>query len=291
MKQINVKINRTFLEQGMITIPNELAESILEIDTIEKKQTFQIDLIWKRIQYKVNLRHAYRSNSTDYWHLDWRDCKELKLSLKKEFIQTYIKLKSEELSLESENFYGTVEAISIKIIEKNRIKFSTYIKSKTPYDALFRKLIDNNVFYWLNDTEDSGFILKSTDWISIDELKNHPNQDFVIYYLIDSKNKKLYIGSAKKLKSRVYEKREVIPDWDYFRYEIVKPIYHNNLRNIEYHSISNFAKFLDNNANIKFLDKDFSNYKLVNRDCKGYYTNTNKNNSAVGTTKKNKKRT
>lgn len=68
-----------------------------------------------------------------------------------------------------------------------------------------------------------------------------------------------------------YKERDVIPNWDYFRYEIVKPIYHNELRNIEYHSISNFARFIENRANIKFLDKDFSNYKLLNKDCKGYW--------------------
>lgn len=269
MEQINTKINKTFLRQGIITIPNEFAKSILKIDKIENKQTFQINLIWKKKIYNINLRHAYRNNNTDYWHLDWRDCKELILSLKKEFIQTYIKLESEELSIKSDN-YGE-EAISIKIMEEKVIKFSPYIKIKTPYDALFKKLIDNNVFYWLNDTDDRGFILKSTEWISINELKNHPNQEFVVYYLVDSKNKQLYIGSAKKLKDRVYDKREVIPDWDYFRYEIIKPIYHKYIKNIEYHSISNFAKFLDNNANVKYLDKDFSDYKLVNKDCKGYY--------------------
>lgn len=95
MEQINIKVNKTFLEQGMITIPNEFAKSILR-----------------------------------------RDCRELNLLLRKEFIQTYIKLKSQELSIESENFYGTEEVVSIKIKGKNSIQFSPYIKSKTPYDAL-----------------------------------------------------------------------------------------------------------------------------------------------------------
>lgn len=271
MEQMNVKINKTFLEKGIITIPNEFAKSILKIDDIKEKKTIPIQVQWKKNIYDISLRHAYRNDKTDYWHIDWRDCRKLIILLRKEFVQSYIKFKSKELLGDSEIVHAEEEAVSIKIKGKGKIEFSPYIKAETPYAALFKKLIDNNVFYWLNHTEDRSFILKSTEWIPISELGKHSTQEFVIYYLIDTKNKQLYIGSGKKLSDRVYKGREVIPEWDYFRYEIVKPMYHKHLKNIEYHSISNFARFLENNAGIKSLGKSFSDYKLVNIDCKGYW--------------------
>ena len=63
------------------------------------------------------------------------------------------------------------------------------------------------------------------------------------YYLVDETNKQIYIGSAIRLGDRVKIGRKEIPFWNKFRYEILHPEYHSFLREIEYHSIMNFAKF------------------------------------------------
>lgn len=271
MEQINVKINKYFVDKGIITVPNSFALNILNIDSLNESKTFLIKLKWKRNFYDVNLRHVYKEGVYDYWHLDWRNSKELCLSLKKEFIQTYIKIRSSELDIEQNNCYGSSEAITIKYVEPKVIQFLPFIKSSTPYDPLFKKLVDTNAFYFMDKLDKKSLISKSTNWISISKLKDEPNQDFVIYYLMDTVNKKLYIGSAKKLKDRVVPGRSEIPNWNYFRYEIVNPEFSSLLRSIEYHSIANFARFLDNNANIGILDIGFSEYKLVNKDCNGIW--------------------
>lgn len=271
MNQINVKINKSFIDKGLATIPNEFALCIIGKNEVTDRISFSINLKCRKKDYNINLRHAYRNDGSDYWQLDWRNCRELCVFLKKEFVQTYIKVKSKELSIKQDNFYGTDEAVVIKYLGKNSIEFDSFMKSKTPYDSLFKKLIDSNVFYWLDNIENKSLILKSTKWLSISELKDQPNQEFVVYYLADTVNKLLYIGSAKRLKERVVPGREEIPNWNYFRYEIINPAFSNNLRGIEYHSITNFARFLGNNGNIKVLDSEFSKYKLVNKDCKGFW--------------------
>ncbi len=80
------------------------------------------------------------------------------------------------------------------------------------------------------------------------------------------KNK--YIGSAKRLGDRVKVGRKEIPGWNKFMYEVIHPDFHAYLKEIEYHSIMNFSKFLKNNG--KRTSLSISDYTLVNKDYKYY---------------------
>ena len=71
-----------------------------------------------------------------------------------------------------------------------------------------------------------------------------------------------------RLGDRVKPGRTEIPQWNKFRYEIIHPKYHNLLRDIEYHSIMNFARFFNNAGNLSNIQ--ISDYKLVNKDYKFY---------------------
>ena len=81
--------------------------------------------------------------------------------------------------------------------------------------------------------------------------------------MIDTDNKEIYIGSAKRLGDRVVEGRKEIPGWNRFKYELIHPQYHHLLRRIEHHSIRAFASFLENRANEPF--HKISSYTLVNK--------------------------
>lgn len=111
-------------------------------------------------------------------------------------------------------------------------------------------------------------ITKSTPWYDVSELRSHEDKAYVVYYLLDELNKEVYIGSAIKLGDRVKVGRKEIPCWNKFRYEIIHPRYHSQLRDIEYHSIMNFARFFNNNGSIKNIG--ISDYTLVNKDYKYY---------------------
>ncbi len=111
-------------------------------------------------------------------------------------------------------------------------------------------------------------ITKETKWLDKKDLKKHEDKNFVIYYLVDDNKKEIYIGSAKRLGDRVKIGRHEIPGWNKFRYEIIHPMYHEQIKQIEYHSIMNFAKFFENNGNLSSLK--ISDYKLVNKDYKFY---------------------
>lgn len=163
---------------------------------------------------------------------------------------------------------GEQEVIKVIEIDKNKFEIESFIKIKSPYSNLFQKLIENNVFAWIDkNAEETKMIIKETEWYDISELKSHEDARYVIYYLLDDRNKKIYIGSAKRLGNRVKPGRKEIPDWNKFRYEILNPNYYSMLREIEYHSIVNFARFIKNS---KIKSIDISDYMLMNKDY-GYY--------------------
>ncbi len=139
----------------------------------------------------------------------------------------------------------------------------TFIKVPTPYDNLFKRLIDENVFGWLAEKNDEYLITKSTTWFDIKDLKKHEDANHVVYYLIDEVNKKIYIGSAKRLGDRVKTNRVEIPGWNKFKYEIIHPNYHHLLKRVEFHAIRAFASFFKNRGNVQAFP--VSDYILVNK--------------------------
>ena len=78
------------------------------------------------------------------------------------------------------------------------------------------------------------------------ELYKDEESPYVVYYLADTINKEIYIGSATRLGDRVKPSINEIPGWTVFRYEILHPKYLELLREIEYHLIMNFARFIKN---------------------------------------------
>ena len=164
---------------------------------------------------------------------------------------------------------GNQEVVIFKPLNDFEVLLEVYIKIETPYDNIFKKLVKENVFGWLSAKGfEKSFITKSTHWMNSSELFKHENANYVVYYLIDETNKQIYIGSAIRLGDRVKIGRKEIPLWNKFRYEIVHPDYHDFLREIEYHSIMNFAKFFSNSGNLSSLE--LGEYTLVNKDYKFY---------------------
>ena len=113
-----------------------------------------------------------------------------------------------------------------------------------------QRFVEENVFGWLSSTNRDYLIVKTTKWFKKDEIVNHEDTPYVIYYLLDEKNKQLYIGSAIRLGDRVKSSRPEIPNWNIFKYDIIHPKYHHLIRRIEYHTIGAFASLMKNVASV-----------------------------------------
>lgn len=268
------KIDKSVFKYG-IAIPKEYISMFLQNETIEAGSSIEINVIFKKKKYAARLIHTKYESSRSIYQIRWDNNSELLNELKKEFIQTYFAIESQnyDSKLKGEYFRtnllgGNQEVLIFKPLSTTLIELETFIKIETPYDNIFRDLVEKNVFGWISKVENNQMITKSTNWLDFSELIHHEDREFVIYYLIDEKNKELYIGSAKRLGDRVKIGRHEIPEWNKFRYEIVHPKYHSELREIEYHSIMNFSRFMKNNGNMRHCS--ISDYILVNKDYKYY---------------------
>lgn len=270
------KVDKSILMGARFTIPQENLGMFLQGEDILPGKNRDIKIIFNKKEYSGVIRHVNQTKSNKVYQVQWHQDKTLQLELKKEFVQSYIAIMSDiyQKRLTSDKKYrtnlsgGEQEVIKVIEIDKNKFEIESFIKIKSPYSNLFQKLIENNVFAWIDkNEEETKMVIKETEWYDISELKNHEDERYVIYYLLDDKNKKIYIGSAKRLGNRVKAGRKEIPDWNKFRYEILNPNYYSMLKEIEYHSIVNFARFI---KNPKIKNIDISNYVLVNKDY-GYY--------------------
>lgn len=269
------KIDKSIFKYGL-TIPKEYEEMFLKGHEIKIGEGRNIKIKFKNKEYSCRLRNVNRKTTTNVYQIRWDNNNDLINELKKEFIQSYFAIMSDEFNEKNINkkysrtnlLGGNQEVLIFKSIDYETIELETFIKIETIYDNIFKEFVNRNVFGWISKKEYNQMITKSTQWFDIKDLKKHEDIPYVVYYLIDDINKEIYIGSATRLGDRVKPGRHEIPGWNKFRYEIIHPEYHKELRSIEYHSIMNFARFFNNNGNLRTLG--ISDYVLVNKDYKYY---------------------
>jgi len=249
------KIDKSFFSYGVITLPKDKETAFLHGKPLKKGESRKITLRWKgkKKTYDCLLYRSKRTSGKDnYYQIKWARKPELSREFKIEFIQTYMVIKSKQYALKphgkikkTDLLGGNQEVIIFRPVSVDEIELETFIKIKTSYDGIFKKLVTQDVFAWINVTDKDYLITKSSKWHSIDELNDYADTKYVVYYLIDENNKEIYIGSAKRLGDRVKPKRREIPGWTQFKYEIVHRDNRHLLRKIEFHAIRAFASFFD----------------------------------------------
>ena len=270
------KIDRSSLEWG-ITIPGKLVDGFLAGRKLPLGTSREVDIKWDRKYYKVRLKHS-STRGNHYYQISYSSNIDLLKKLRKTFIQSYIILKSQkelfdtvedQKQFRSKLTGGQQEVLIFQPIDYQTIEVSVFIKIESPWDALFQRLADNNVFGWIFDMDKKYLISRSTDWIKAKDFNKHKNAPCVVYYLVNTKRKLIYIGKAELLGNRVKpgKKHQKMPgDWDYFRYDIIKPEYSSLIERIEDHTIRAFASFLHNDQDYPSLN--ISSYQIVNSNWK-----------------------
>lgn len=261
------KIDKSVFYYG-ITIPVRYRDGFLQSKEIDKGTSRPVKIKWNKKFYDAYLINVDRKQTSPVLQLRYDSNIELLNELKTTFIQSYIAIESQFFNKSKKQRTkldgGNQEVLIFKPINETEIEIKTFIQVQTPYDNLFKRLVEENVFGWLSKTNSDYMITKSTKWFDISDLPKHLEAAYVVYYLIDENSKYIYIGSAIRLGDRVKPGRHEIPGWNKFKYEIVHPNMHHMLRRIEFHSINAFAYFFENKGNIETYS--VSNYKLVNKN-------------------------
>ena len=270
------KIDRSTLEWG-ITIPKNLVKEFLGGRNLPLGKSRTINIEWDRNKYQGRIMHSANRQS-EYYGIRYDSDADLLKRLRKTFIYSYIVLKSQkELfdSKEERNQFrskfpgGQQEVLILQPIDYCNIKFEMFIRIKNEWDKLFQRLVENNVFGWLFDKNNKHLITRSTNWIKVKEFNKHKNETGVIYYLVNTKRRLIYIGKAENLGNRVkpgIQHQKMPGDWDYFKYDVVKPEYLYLLERIEDHTIRSFASFFQNDQKYKTLNIGL--YTIVNSNWK-----------------------
>jgi len=270
MREYYKIVDKSIFKRGL-TIPKDRIDDFVFGCPVELGQSRRIDIVWGKKKYEALLCNVNRTNLGSTYQLRWDSNKDLSTKLKTEFIQSYFAIQSNyirnQTTLDADIkrlLGGQKEVLVIKPLSVSSFSFEAFIRIETPYDNVFRQLVEANVFGWISRPEKDMMISNHTKWMPSSDLPQHEDKSFVIYYLVDQQDKTIYIGSATRLGDRVKIGRPEIPKWNLFRYEEVHPDLHKHLRQIEYHSIINFARFLKNDGNLSSLN--ISEYKLVNKD-------------------------
>lgn len=102
------------------------------------------------------------------------------------------------------------------------------------------------------------------DWLPKSKIKGENLSENVIYTLIDTKNKEIYVGEAKNLAKRFNSERNEIPGWEYYRIDKLPKEFNRSMRlTIERLMIRSLASLLPNSQGIE--SRDISEYKIVNK--------------------------
>jgi hypothetical protein len=264
------KVDKSVLHNG-ITILTRHVNDFMFNQPLKPGEYRPIKLTWKNKSFDARVGRLDRKKATATYHIRWDNNGELLLELRKEFIQTFLAVESANYTANVSGKYfrtslegGNQEVLIFRPVSANEVELETFIRIPTPYDNIFRRLVEENVFGWLSKERKEYVVTKATPWLDIAELPKHQDASFVIYYLIDEEQQEIYIGSAKRLGDRVKPRRVEIPGWTKFKYEIIHPQYHHLLRELEHHSIRAFSGFFENKGKMPFYQ--VSSFRLANKN-------------------------
>ncbi|MBH8560399.1 GIY-YIG nuclease family protein [Hymenobacter negativus] len=144
--------------------------------------------------------------------------------------------------------------------------FKCHYKQKPIYIELFQELIKSHTLQKIDDSlnDKEAFRFVKGNWRGREELPSQIEAVNVIYNLIDTQSKKIYIGEAESLIRRIRQNREEIEDWDFYRFDTLPAGLTKQQRvAIERLIIRIFASFFDNVKNVPSMK--VSDYILANK--------------------------
>ena len=197
------------------------------------------------------------------------DCSE---HLKDTFLMSYMRSLEEKLDQDSE------EQIEDKIpfwefldIEFNSSKkeflFTAHYTQKPSFPNLFQRLVGSPSLKSIADEiegSDKDRIHKQ-NWKHRDDLNYEIGAKNVLYFLLDTEKKLIYVGEAKDLVKRLNQPHTTISNWDYFRYNVLPPSFDKYRVLLERMVIRDIASLIPNKKvkeSVAISDYSLANDKI-----------------------------
>jgi hypothetical protein len=152
----------------------------------------------------------------------------LSLELKRTFLMSYMR------SLEGALQENTDVELKIPFWEfldiefdqvHRRFRFVAYYRQQPSFPHLFHRLIGSPSLRRIADEIEGKAEIRiyKQDWTPRSDLEFQLGAVNVIYMLLDTNGRRFYVGEAVDLVKRLLQPHSSIPDWTFFRYDVLPP--------------------------------------------------------------------
>ena len=191
---------------------------------------------------------------------------ELAHQLKQQYVMSYMRSLEQSLSedRDAEENIPFWEFLDIEFdASKREFKFVAHYYQIPSFPNLFERLIGSPSLKKIDDElHGKEARVQYQDWLPKAELENQLGAQNVVYLLIDTKRKLLYVGETVALVERLNQTYPVIPHWDWFRYNVLPAVLEPYRVTLERMLIRNLATLFPNKRHKNPFQ--LSDYKLVN---------------------------
>jgi hypothetical protein len=212
----------------------------------------------------TSAKHGRSSPAYRLWYEE-----DLSLKLKYTFLMSYMRSLEQQLSVEKKNNIEKEipfwEFLDIEFDKINKIFiFVAYYKQEPSFPNLFERLIDSPGIKRISDELNGNKEKRiyKQDWKKREQLAYEIGANNVLYLLLDTQNKSIYVGEASDLISRLNQPHPSIPHWDYFRYNVLPNELAPYRVALERMFIRDLAAFLPSKKSMSTIV--ISEYKLAN---------------------------
>jgi hypothetical protein len=256
------KVDKSLFEHNGTTVPEwacrmwnlqELYGSVISRRDPKAKAT----IVYRREQYGAWVTTAPHGRKSPAYRLGFDPL--LSLVLKRTFLMSYMRALEGALDKSSdvEQTIPFWEFLDIEFDNARRqFRFVAYYRQQPSFPNLFHRLIGSPALLKVADEiegkEDPR--INKQSWKLRTELEFELGAQNVIYMLLDTNEKRFYIGEAADLVRRLMQPHASIPNWNYFRYSVLPTELAPFRVALERMVIRDFASVLRNKCEISWHD-------------------------------------
>ena len=267
------KVDSSLFQHGGTTIPNWACrmwgiDKLFSACSSKSDPDSQVEIIFEQTHYPGWVTIATKGRASPAYRLWFTD--DLQYKLKEIFPMSFMR------DIESRLRKRKTTPIEVEIpfwefldiefdIKKKQFYFTAYYTQRPSFPELFKRLIGSPMIHKVDDElmDKPTFRIYKQDWKTRVQLDFEIEVDNIIYTLADTNNKLIYVGEAKRLVKRLKGDHKTIPNWDYYRYDVLpRQITDRQRVTLERMFIRYLASLIRNKANISNLN--ISDYSLVN---------------------------
>ena len=219
-------------------------------------------------RFSGNVTCVYPKSRANKVHRLWIS-EELTDELKKVFMMSHMRdiesaLRGDVGDIEKQIPFWEFVDIEFDAKQKEFI-FTAHYKQEPVFPTLFANLAGSPALRIIEDEikDKNEFRIHKQDWKIKNQLDTEIGALNVIYTLLDTKNKLIYVGEAKDLRKRLKQNYSQIPYWTHYRYDTLPKNTSTEMRvALERMLIRSYASLLRNSSSVETFK--ISNYRLVN---------------------------